>query len=104
MVFESAGCGKANVVIMLERRVDEILKLFVLEHLPPFQVSKGGFRRRLRCLLRRRSTICTGNVYARPFIVGPYSAARKKQHYQRNCDQSSHLSQPPTGVAAEQKD
>ncbi len=83
--------------------MDQVLKLLVLKHLPPFLVSEG-FHRRLACLLRGRSTVCTGNVYARPLIVGADCAARKKKHYQRNSDQSSHLSQPPMGLAAEWKD
>src|SRR2546425_1267137 len=101
--LQDPRCGDANIVVLLEGRVDQILKLLVLKHLPPFLVCEG-FRRRLRCLFWRNSAIRARNVYTRPLIVRPHSAARKKKHNQAKSDKSSHVSPPPMGSAAQERE
>jgi hypothetical protein len=83
--------------------VDQVLKLLVLKQLPPF-LDAERFRHRLFCLSRCSSTVRTRNVYVWPLIIGPHSAARKKEHDQGKSDKFSHLSLPPRGLAAEQQD
>jgi len=46
--FQDSRCRNANVVVLLEGSVDQVLKLLVLEDVPPFLVAER-FRRRLRC-------------------------------------------------------
>ncbi len=99
--FQDSRCRNANIVVLLESSVDQLLKLLVLKHLPPFLVSKR-FGRRLLRLLRCNSTVCARNVCARPLIVRTDSAPRVKQHNQGKSDKSSHVSLPPMGWAAEQ--
>ena len=45
--FQDSRCRNANIVILLESSVNQVLKLLILKHLPPFLVSER-FRRRLR--------------------------------------------------------
>src|ERR1700676_322339 len=100
--FQDSRCCNPNVVVLLESGVDQVLKLLVLKHLPPFLVSER-FRHGLRWLLRCSSTVGTGDVYARSLIVRPDSAARRNEHSQGKNDKSSHFSLPPMGWAAGQQ-
>src|ERR1700731_1083306 len=74
--FQDSRCCNPNVVVLPERSVDQVLKLLVLKHLPPFLVSER-FLRGLVCVLRRGSTVRGRNVCARSLIVWADSAARK---------------------------
>jgi hypothetical protein len=77
--FQDSRGRNANIVILLQSRVDQLLKLLVLKRFPPFLVSER-FRRGLRCLLRNSSTVGTRNVCARSLIIRPHSAARTQEH------------------------
>src|SRR6267378_617572 len=101
--FQDSRCCNANIVVLLESSVDQILKLLVLKHLPPFLVAKR-FRRGLLYLLRCGSTVRARDFCARSFIIGPDRAARREERNQGNSDKSSHFSQPPMGWAAEWQD
>ncbi len=101
--FQDSRCRNANIVVLLEGSVDQVLKLLVLKHLPPFLVAKR-FRRGLLYLLRCGSTVRARDFYARSFIIGSDSAARREERNQGNSDKSSHFSQPPMDWAAEQPD
>src|SRR5258706_10378255 len=76
--LQDSRCRNANIVVLPESSVEQVLQLFVLEDPPPLLLSER-FRRRLRCLLRRSSAVHTRNVYARPPIIRPHSAARTQE-------------------------
>ncbi len=101
--FQDSRCCNPNVVVLLESGMDQVLKLLVLEDLPPFLVTER-FRRRLRYILGRSATVCTRNAYARSLIIGPDSAATGKEHNQGKNEKSSHVSPPPMGLAAQERD
>src|SRR5260370_16728740 len=49
--FQNSRCRDANVVVLLEGSVDQVLKLLVLKHFPPFLFPQR-FRLLLLCLFR----------------------------------------------------
>src|SRR5258706_10847074 len=77
--LQDSRCRDANIVILLESGVDQVLQLFVLKDLPPFLVSERLGRCGLRCFLRRSSTVHARNVGTRPLIVWTHSAARTQE-------------------------
>jgi hypothetical protein len=91
--FQDSRCRDANIVILPEGGVNQVLKLLVLKQLPPFLVTER-FRSRLWCLLRRSSTVRARNIYAWSLIVGPDGAAGKKKYDQGKCDKSLHSVSP----------
>jgi len=59
--FQNSRCRDANVVVLLEGSVDQVLKLLVLKHFPPFLVTER-FGLRLLWLFRCSSTVRSRNV------------------------------------------
>ncbi len=78
--FEDSRCRNANIVILPESGVDQVLQLLVLKDLPPFLVSERLRRRGLRWFLRSSSTVHARNVGTWSLIVRPHSAARTQEH------------------------
>jgi len=40
LCLKNAGCGNANVVVLGQRRADQLLQLLVLKKVPPFRVRQ----------------------------------------------------------------
>jgi hypothetical protein len=65
--------GDAHVEVLAQRRPDQLLKLFVLKHLPPLLIAKrrlvGG-----KCAGRCGGAIRLRQLRNRPFVVRPDGA------------------------------
>ena len=91
--LENARGGDSHVVVLLQRRANQLLQHRVLENLPPLFVAQR-FRRSDGGLGRAFAAIGAGRINRRPLVFRSNGAAgEQKPHRQER--ELSHFNRPP---------